>query len=104
MKSNHICPYEKYYQQQAGSGIAAIYKGAPYQRGHGIGSFLGGLFRSILPLISTGAKVVGKEAMRAGVGLLNDVIEHHPRVTRLEDVLERRRIISNEKLMRKLIV
>ena len=78
MKSNHICPYEKYYQQQAGSGIAAIYKGAPYQRGHGIGSFVGRLFRSILPLISTGAKVVGKEAMRAGVGLLNYVIEHRP--------------------------
>lgn len=73
-----ICPYEHYYTNQAGSGIGIIYKGAPYQRGHGIGSFLGGLFRSVLPLLSSGAKVVGKEALNVGVGLLSDMMNSQP--------------------------
>lgn len=34
-----VCPYHHYYSAQAGSGICIIYKGAPYQRGHGIASF-----------------------------------------------------------------
>lgn len=72
------CPYLHYYSHQAGSGVGAIYKGAPYQRGHGIGSFLGGLFRSVLPLLKNGAKVVGKEALSAGVGLLSDMINVQP--------------------------
>lgn len=72
------CPYEHYYSHQAGSGIGIIYKGVPHQRGHGIGSFLGGLFRSVLPLLARGAKVVGKEALNAGVGLLSDVVSARP--------------------------
>lgn len=69
------CPYQQYYVQQAGSGIGAIYRGAPYQRGHGIGSFLGGIFRSILPLFKTGARVVGEEALRSGSNFLNDLAD-----------------------------
>lgn len=75
---NIICPYEHYYTHQAGSGIGVIYKGALHQRGHGIGSFLGGLFRSVLPLLSSGAKVIGKEALNAGVGLLKDMAATRP--------------------------
>lgn len=72
------CPYHHYYSHQAGSGIGIIYKGAPYQRGHGIGSFLGGLFRSVLPLLKSGAKFVGKEALNAGAGLLSDLVNARP--------------------------
>lgn len=75
---NNICPYECYYKHQAGSGISVIYKGATHQRGHGIGSFLGGLFRSVLPLLSSGAKVIGREALNAGVGLLSDMVKSKP--------------------------
>lgn len=75
---NNVCPYECYYQHQAGSGVGLVYKGVAHQRGHGIGSFLGGLFRSVLPLISNGAKVVGKEALNAGVGLLSDMVSTKP--------------------------
>lgn len=81
MKTNQhsiICPYEHYYTHQAGSGVGVIYKGALHQRGHGIGSFLGGLFRSVLPLISGGAKAIGKEALNAGVGLLKDMAATKP--------------------------
>lgn len=75
---SNICPYQQYYNHQAGSGIGVIYKGVAHQRGHGIGSFLGGLFRSVLPLFSSGAKVIGKEAMNAGVGLLSDMMQSKP--------------------------
>lgn len=75
---SQIEPYEKYYARQAGGGIYSWYRGAPYQRGHGIGSFLGGLFRAALPLIKKGALAVGKEALGAGVNVLDDVANDIP--------------------------
>ena len=50
-----------------------MYRGAPYQRGHGVGSFLGGLFRTIAPILRSGASTIGREALRSGVGFLSDV-------------------------------
>lgn len=67
-------PYLNYYKHQLGSGVSVVYKGVPYQRGHGIGSFLGGLFRTISPLLKSGAKTVGQEAFKTGINLLTDVI------------------------------
>lgn len=55
-----------------------VYKGAPYQRGHGIGSFLGGLFRTITPLLKSGARAVGKEALKTGMNVLGDVLSSVP--------------------------
>lgn len=77
-RSSHSCPYDHYYTHQAGSGIGIVYKGVPFQRGHGIGSFLGGLFRSVIPLLSSGFRTVGKEALDAGVGLLSDMVNSRP--------------------------
>lgn len=96
-RDNITCPYEHYYSHQAGSGIGVIYKGAPYQRGHGIGSFLGGLFRSVLPLLSSGAKVIGKEALNAGVGLLSDMVSARP----MEDSIKSRLKEASSNLKRK---
>lgn len=63
-------------------GISHVYIGTPNQRGHGIGSFLGGLFRRVLPLlrkgvplIKKGAKAIGKEALRAGVNVATDALK-----------------------------
>ncbi|XP_043476195.1 glutamic acid-rich protein-like [Leptopilina heterotoma] len=40
--------YENYYTSQVGrGGVSQVYVGSAYQRGHGIGSFLGGLFRRV---------------------------------------------------------
>lgn len=90
-------PYEHYYSCQAGSGIGIIYKGVPYQRGHGIGSFLGGLFRSVLPLLKSGARAVGKEALSAGVGLLSDLVSARP----LDESIKTRLKTANSNLKRK---
>lgn len=70
---DHQAAVVRYFQDQAGSGIGNYYRGASFQRGHGLGSFLGGLFRAALPLFRSGAAAVGREAARAGAGLLTDV-------------------------------
>lgn len=74
--------YDLYFDAQTGGGsrtgyggISHVYIGSPNQRGHGIGSFLGGLFRRIIPLLKQGAQTVGKEALRSGVNIVNDIVE-----------------------------
>lgn len=70
--------YIAYYDAQVGEGgIDHVFVGSPYQRGHGIGSFLAGLFRRALPLIKSGARSIGKEVLRAGVNIMDDVTTHH---------------------------
>jgi hypothetical protein len=68
--------YFRYYSHQAGSGYN-VHRGSPYQEGYGIGSFLGGLFRSVLPLIKQGAKTVGKELLHAGINVAGDIIDNN---------------------------
>ncbi|KAG8239543.1 hypothetical protein J437_LFUL019262 [Ladona fulva] len=92
---------------QAGKGISNVYSGVEYQRGHGIGSFLGGIFRSALPILSRGAKAVGKEILRTGVHLLGDVAQNKPiresvlrRVDEAGDNLKRKAVDSIDKLMK----
>lgn len=92
-----ICPYEQYYSHQAGSGIGIVYKGLPHQRGHGIGSFLGGLFRTVLPFLKSGAKAVGKELLHGGVGVLSDVINSQP----IQDSVNSRFKVASTNLKKK---
>lgn len=61
-----------------GGGIPRVFVGSPYQRGHGIGSFLGGLFRRVLPYLTNGIKAVGKEALRAGINIIDDTENNTP--------------------------
>ena len=53
--------YEDYYTRQSGGEVSVFY-GARTQRGHGLGSILGGLFRRALPFLSSGAKILGQQA------------------------------------------
>ena len=69
--------YDEYFNNQIGcgysTGIGRVYIGS-YQRGHGgVGRFLAGLFRRVLPLLKSGAKTLGKEAVRTGINVVNDV-------------------------------
>lgn len=69
----------KYYMTQVGSGQSSFYsgpiyqRGGSFQRGSGIGSFLGGLFRRILPILRKGTIAVGKEVINSGSNFINDV-------------------------------
>lgn len=71
--------YLNYYEQQIGGGVGvrSYFVGSRNQRGRGVGSWLGGLFRSILPYVKTGAKAIGKEAIRTGASILHDMADNN---------------------------
>ncbi len=68
-----------YYHEQArqiGHGLPG-YQGIPYQRGNGLGSFFGRLFRAILPVAKRAGKAalknVGREALQMGSNVIGDL-------------------------------
>lgn len=63
----------RYYLAQAGSGFGDFYSGPIYQRGCGICSFLGGLFRSILPLLKKTGTAIGQEILKSGSDYIGDL-------------------------------
>lgn len=65
--------FEDYYVGQAGNGLS-YYQGTSLQKGYGIGGFFARLFRSAMPFLSRGAKTVGKEALRTGTLIANDLL------------------------------
>ena len=65
--------FEDYYAEQTGKGLP-YYRGTVLQRGHGIGGFFAKLFRSAMPLLMRGAKTIGKEALRTGTMVANDML------------------------------
>lgn len=70
-------PYVKYYEDQAGHGVN-VFRGTSYQRGHGIGQFFGGLLRTVMPLIKSGARAIGRQVLTSGASLLGDVVAKKP--------------------------
>ena len=74
--------YKKYYLEQAG-GSYDVFRGAPIQRGYGLGGIFKSLYRFILPLFKThalpalkkGAEIVGSEAVRAVSNIAQDAIK-----------------------------
>ena len=68
-------PYVRYYlDQQQGHGMS-VFRGSPWQMGHGqMGYGLGGQFRSVaravMPMMKTGAKSLGRIALNAGAKCL----------------------------------
>ena len=59
-------------EHQIGNGMP-YFAGRAYQRGHGLGSIFGGLFRAALPLLRRGAVAVGKQALHTGAKIVGDV-------------------------------
>ena len=65
--------YEDYYLHQTGRGLP-VFSGPALQRGHGLGGLLGGVMRMAVPLLKKGAKYVGRQALKTGAGLAEDVL------------------------------
>ena len=76
--------FDRYYLNQAGGGD--VFRGTRMQRGHGIGGLFRGLFKSVKPLLKSGAKTVapllkkgmrfvGKQAVDSGMKLAGDLLE-----------------------------
>jgi len=69
--------YEQYYADQSGSGIP-VFVGQRYQRGHGLGQTISGLFkRYVIPFVAPRAKEVGKKILgnlvKTGMEVAGDV-------------------------------
>jgi hypothetical protein len=76
-----------YYSSQAnqvGYGMTG-FKGFPYHRGAGIGSFFRSLFRMAVPLIKSAATNVGKQALASGANIATDVLQGRPLIQSLEE-------------------
>jgi len=74
-----MTPLGQYYIRQAGGGeggraIGPGYSVSPFvQCGHGIGSFLRGLWRTVRPVVWRGAKSFGREALRTGGNIMTEI-------------------------------
>jgi len=74
-----MTPLGQYYIHQAGGGgagrgIGPVYSVSPFvQSGHGIGSFLRGLWRTVRPVLWSGAKSLGREAFRTGGNIMAEI-------------------------------
>jgi len=67
--------YQDYYtgKHQFGSGNMPIFRGAKYQRGHGLGNILGGLLRTIiLPFVKRNAAMMAGKAIKTGINVVSD--------------------------------
>lgn len=74
MQRKTYCPlhsdFKSFYQSQSGSGFSDIevFRGAPYQRGYGIGSLFA---RFALPVF----KYLGKKVLRTGLSVGQDILD-----------------------------
>ena len=62
------------YVQTGKGGDFPVFRGSRMQRGYGLGSILSGVFRTAIPFLKRGAKALGKEALRTGVNIGQDVL------------------------------
>ena len=69
----------RYYVNRSGSKIGPVYRARfRVQSGNGIGSFFRGLFRFVKPLLYSGAKAVGKEALKTESNIITDILNKDP--------------------------
>ena len=67
--------YEDYYTNQSGHGMP-VFAGARYQRGHGLGSILSGLFRRIIiPFFRANGRTIASKAIKTGLEVADDVAQ-----------------------------
>ncbi len=78
--------YENYYASQSG-GELPVFVGARYQRRHGIGSILSGLFRRVLPFLKANARNLATNVLKTGVDIADDVLGQGKKLS--ESVKER---------------
>jgi hypothetical protein len=82
-------------------GIGPIYSIPPFvQRGHGIGSIFGRLFRVVRPLISSGAKSLGRDALRTGAKIMTDIADNPQ--TCVRDAVSKNLSEAKQNLLQKL--
>jgi len=100
-----MMPLGQYYIRQAGGGgrgrgIGPVYSVSPFvQRGHGIGSFLRGLWRIVRPVLWSGAKFLGREAMRTSGNIMTEIAANPGRTV---DILSKHATETTQNIIKKL--
>jgi len=51
-----------------------FYSGAQYQQGYELGNIFSSISKTIMPFAKSGAKAIGKQALKSGVGFASDVL------------------------------
>jgi len=77
MRHTYCCNakvYEQYYLNQVGHGVTPFYSGVQYQQGYRFGDIFSSISKTIMPLVKKGAKAIGKQALKSGVGFASDVL------------------------------
>ena len=64
--------YEDYYVNQAANSMR-FFAGAQQQKGYGLGGVLASIGRAVI--FKSGARAIGREAMRSGMQFASDVLE-----------------------------
>jgi len=103
-----MTPLGQYYIRQAGGGgrgdrggIGPVYALPPFvQREYGIGSYLAGLFRTVRPILWSGAKTLGREALRTGGKIMSDIASN-PQVPS-QDIISKHVRASTQNLVQQL--
>jgi len=92
-----------YVNQSGGGGeVGPVYRASfRVQRGNGIGSFFRGLFRFVKPLLYSGAKAVGKEALKTGSNIITDMLNKEPKQP-ARDIFKNRFIEAKDNLEEKI--
>jgi hypothetical protein len=69
--------YEDYYIKQSGGGGAMpVFAGARFQKGHGLGSILSGLFRRVLPFLRANGRNFAGNLIDTGLNVAQDVLNN----------------------------
>ena len=72
--------YEDYYMRQTGGGTMPVFAGARYQKGHGLGSILSGLFRRVLPFFKANGKNLAVNLLKSGLDVAEDVFDNNKKL------------------------
>ena len=99
MNNDDAMNYNEYYAQQVG-GALPYFTGSRVQRGHGFGSLLGGLLRTVAPLIKRGALALGNRALKTGTQIAGDVLSGQ----NIRTAAKRRVKIAGNELLQSLLV
>jgi len=76
-KASYCCnakAHEDYYVNQAAS-CMPFFAGPQQQKGYGLGGVSASTVRAVLPLVKSGARAIGREALRSGMQFTSDVLE-----------------------------
>lgn len=63
---------------QAGGGDGQHFEGFPFQRGDGLGTFLRGIFRYLLPLTKSAGSTLGQEGLESANRFISGILGGEP--------------------------